>query len=108
MYDLADAAVKLGFSNIAMEGKRHPRSDFQRVGRLRVELREADPGYTAHPTKEALLRGMARVIPTLESRTIRNSKLAEQHAAAMAQHAKATQHMPRKLDKKDKAKKAAK
>jgi len=88
----------LGFpiSSIAVDNKRHPRSDhWVNPGQLKVELKRGDKAHVAEcDTKEKLLRGLARVIPTLESRRQRNAlhdrRMREQMELQAAEYKKRT------------------
>jgi signal recognition particle subunit SEC65 len=96
VYDIAEAAVALGFkvSNIVIEmKKRYPRAafpvSFTNPGRVRINLKDGPDEDSKCPagvkTKETLLRALARVIPTLESRHKRNAQIAAQQEAMRQQ-----------------------
>ncbi len=89
--DLYDGALALGFLATAVTlepAARYPRSDFRGApGRLWVELK-TPAGAAVHDTvatKEQLLKGLARVIPGMEQRRLRQEQFAQMHAQQMAQ-----------------------
>ena len=69
-------------SNLLPEPKKYPRRKncWEVSGRLRVELadKEGNPVVSHILTKENLLREMAKVIPTMESRRLRNLEIEKQ------------------------------
>ena len=104
-YDICDAATTLGFVpgvSLWVEPKKlYPRAVFPMTlmnpGRVRVALRAGQDGSGAlHAigieSKEALLRALAKIIPTLESRQKRNLQrdeaVRQQQAAILEQRAK--------------------
>jgi signal recognition particle subunit SEC65 len=99
IFDVFEAAAALGFSdglthNVGLaQAARHPRCDpfTGGAGRVHVRLRDATgaPVVPGVETKEALLRALARVIPTLESRRARNAQWAAMRDAAMRDAARA-------------------
>lgn len=126
-YDILEAAETLGYRNIAGPPapgtanpvldvnlvpefhKRYPRDDFRRMGRVRIQLKRKDGSYVipAIDSKEKLLRELGRVIPTLESRRLRNEELQRRREAVEAELARRAASQPRKIDKKEKKAKAA-
>lgn len=104
LHDIAEGLVALGFpacvgpSNaIVFElHKRHPGMDPWMLGRVRVALKTKDgaPTVPAYATKEQVLVGLGRVIPTLESRRVRNENIRRQQEelmrAQLKEHARRT------------------
>ncbi len=82
---------------VAEQNKRHPCAEpWLAPGRARVRLTAEDgtPTLPAFDTKEKVLRGLGRVIPTLESRRQRNEYNARRNMeifeAQRREHAKRT------------------
>lgn len=94
--DIYEAAIELGFipgQTLYVEQKKlYPRAGFPMThmnpGRVRVALKAGPggaPSVKGIETKEALLRAAARMIPTLESRRLRQAQTMAKHEEAMRQ-----------------------
>ena len=89
--------------------KKHPRVDnWAGTGMLYIEIKGKDgaPVVPAYDTKEKVLRGLATVLPAMESRLLRNEHRARQVAAmreeqmrqmAMAKSGKGQQQQQQQL-----------